>query len=198
MGKPNKAANFRKGHGACSVIVAVLVSISTASSYASSSLAFSYNYHSGPEDNSFSTGSSYAGIVTAEGGENAFRISYGIGGVYGQNFMFYNTGNYATTTFGGEVRIGFSVRPLDSSFFSPIFTGHGIAGANVYKLSSPPSGAPSNQMNFSWGYEGEAGMIFPIGSKKLRLSGAYRSIRSKYNSTTINLDAMAFRLALEF
>lgn len=153
----------------------------------------------GPSDNSFQTASSFSGILTSEGGKGIAKLSFGVAGNFAKNILYFQTLDYAVTTLGGEVRVGFSLQPLPKNFLAPFLSAHGIFGANIYKNASPPTGASENQLGITWGWEAEAGMSIPVsGKNRLRLSGAYRVLRSPYASININLDAFAFRAAMVF
>ncbi len=178
--------------------VAALILFTSSGAFASSAASIGYNFHAGPVDNSITNASSYSGVISSEGGEKAFRITYGIGGQYSSALFYLNSEEYSATIFGGEMRLGLSFHALADNFFSPIFAVNGVFGANVYKLADPPTGASASEMSFQYGYEGESGMSLKFGRKRLRLTGAYRWIKSSYRSTTITLNAMSFRLGMEF
>jgi len=81
---------------------------------------------------------------------------------------------------------------------SPIVGFYGLGGADLIRSATPPASSSISEVSVGFGYEIEAGMGFPLGSKTLRILGAYRKHEGRYAGHSIVFDTISLRTALAF
>lgn len=163
-----------------------------------SSISAAMNYHTGGENDALSGATSFALILGSELGNSPLKASFNLAGVFASNIIEIADTQYNVQRFGGELLAGAKARLAPGAVFQPVVGVHGILGSEVFRSTTPPSGESENSMRLTLGYEALVGMAIPVGSTKIELSGAWRSIQTTYADVDVSLNSLSFRAGILF